>query len=99
MELKTVESAVKNSLINSVPSRKSDFKLYVETLKELGFDVSCLESFFGKYEYSLPSFEAVTRARRLVQATFPELKDKHISRYRRKVKEPEFKEYSKTAVN
>lgn len=98
MKLKTVEGAVKNSLINSVPSRKSDFKLYVETLKELGFDVSYLESFFGKYGYSLPSFEAVTRVRRLVQAQMPELKDVHVSRYRKKVKEPEFKDYSKTKV-
>lgn len=98
MNLKTVESAVKTSLTNDVNSRKSDFKLYVETLKELGFDVSYLESFFSKYEYSLPSFEAVTRARRLVQAQIPELKDVHVSRYRKKVKEPEFKDYSKTKV-
>lgn len=99
MDLKTVESAVKTSLINSTDSRKSDFKLYIETLKELGFNAGCLESFFDRYSYSLPSFEAVTRARRLVQAQMPELKDVHISRYRKKVKEPEFKEYSKTKIN
>lgn len=99
MDLKTVESAVKTSLINSTDSRKSDFKLYMETLKELGFNVGCLESFFDRYSYSLPSFEAVTRARRLVQAQMPELKDVHISRYRKKVKEPEFKDYSKTKIN
>jgi hypothetical protein len=99
MNLKTVESAVKTSLINDVNSRKSDFKLYVETLKELGFNVGCLENFFDTYSYSLPSFEAVTRARRLVQAQMPELKDVHVSKYRKKIKEPEFKEYSKTKIN
>ena len=71
----------------------------METLKKLGYNVGCLESFFDKYSYNLPSFEAVTRSRRLVQATFPELKDEHISKFRRKVKEPEFREYSKTKVN
>lgn len=99
MELKTIESAVKQSLTDCENARKSDFKLYVETLKNLGYNVDCLESFFDKYSYNLPSFEAVTRSRRLVQATFPELKDEHISKFRRKVKEPEFREYSKTKAN
>lgn len=98
MKLKTVEKAVKYSLENSEEARKNDFVLYVDTLRNMGFDVSYLEQFFKQNGMMIPSFESVTRCRRLVQSQIPELKDKHIDNYRRKVKEPEYREFSKTKV-
>lgn len=77
---------------------KSDFILYSETLKNLGFNVAYLERFFNLYKFELPSFESVSRCRRLIQSEIPELSDTHISKYRKTVKEPEYREYSKTNV-
>ena len=99
MELKSIEKAVTTCLMKNEETRKSDFTLYIQALKELGFDVECLEKFFRAHKYNLPSFEAVTRVRRKVQSAFPELKDKHVSKYRNEVKEPEFRQYSRTKIS
>lgn len=98
MDLKTIEKAAEQSLIEDRLSRKSDFKLYTQTLKNLGYNVKVLEDFFNKNAYVLPSFESVTRVRRKIQEYRPELRDAHVSQYRKKIKEPEFIEYSKTDV-
>lgn len=99
MELKSIEKVVTTCLIKNEETRKSDFTLYIQTLKELGFDTECIEKFFRAHGYNLPSFAAVTRARRKVQSAFPELKDKHVSKYRKEIKEPEYKQYSRTKIS
>lgn len=98
MKLKTVEQAVKYSLENNANTRVNDFVLYIDALRNMGYDVTYLEKFFNENGTRVPSFESVTRCRRLVQSQRPELKDKHVSAYRTKVKEPEYKEYSKSKV-
>lgn len=98
MELKTIERAVLQSLENDVEARKSDFKLYIDVLEYFGINAEPFKKLVRDNGGNLPSLESVPRCRRKIQEERPDLKDTRISTFRRKVREPDYREYSRTMI-
>lgn len=96
MELKTIEDVVTDCLKTNVESQKNDFILYADVLDKLGIDSTYFRKFINGNMGRIPSFESVTRCRRKAQEKNNDLKDAHISLFRKNVKEPEYVEYSRS---
>lgn len=90
-----LETLVHEVLTKYPSTRDDDFILVLETYKELcpplikfSFDVILREH----KEYCLPSFESITRARRKVQAMYPEL-ESYKTKLKRRSLEMEYRDY------
>lgn len=90
-DLYKVADIVKDILQENEQARNSDKLLYFEVCKRLNAWV--LDERLGDFlltfsDYNLPQFESVGRARRKIQAQFPELrpiKDVEVGRYERSI--------------
>lgn len=91
--LKRLESIVRAELTENEAARKSDTALLMGCFERMGIDTS--RSFAElAADGSLRQMESITRARRKVQADFPELKDGTVTELRA-AREEEFREYAK----
>lgn len=105
MKLKNLESMVLKILQRYEATRSDDFVLIyavyreIAIHKEICFNMPLTDSFcdmmMNHKKYGFPSFESVTRTRRKIFETHPELKPKKITKERKKAEE-EYKEYSKS---
>lgn len=105
MKLKNLESMVLKILQKYEATRSDDFVLIyavyreIAIHKEICFNMPLTDSFcdmmMNHKKYGFPSFESVTRTRRKIFETHPELKPKKITKERKKAEE-EYKEYSKS---
>lgn len=105
MKLKNLESMVLKILQRYEETRSDDFVLIyavyreIAIHKEICFNMPLTDSFcdmmMNHKKYGFPSFESVTRTRRKIFETHPELKPKKITKERKKAEE-EYKEYSKS---
>lgn len=105
MKLKNLESMVLKILQRYEATRSDDFVLIyavyreIAIHKEICFNMPLTDSFrdmmMNHKKYGFPSFESVTRTRRKIFETYPELKPKKITKERKKAEE-EYKEYSKS---
>lgn len=105
MKLKNLESMVLKILQKYEATRSDDFVLIyavyreIAVHKEICFNMPLTDSFcdmmMNHKKYGFPSFESVTRTRRKIFETHPELKPKKITKERKKAEE-EYKEYSKS---
>ena len=102
-ELQTIQDIVKNILIKNEKARNSDSFLYLEVLKVLGnqkgIDVASLSVplFLTDYQGAVfPPFESVGRARRKMQAEFPELSGNEFVKKHRKKNEQIYKTFALT---
>lgn len=105
MKHKNLESMVLKTMQRYEATRSDDFVLiyvvYRENAihKEICFNMPLTDSFcnmmMNHKKYGFPSFESVTRTRRKIFETHPELKPKKITKERKKAEE-EYKEYSKS---
>lgn len=101
MTVKNVSALVKNLLINEPDTRNSDITLYrraIETVaQERGVDlnrvpVTVFLTYSGSEGY--PTFETVSRTRRKIRRTYPELCGVAEVEYGRMERETEFKNYA-----
>lgn len=105
MKLKNLESMVLKIMQRYEATRSDDFVLIyvvyreIAIHKEICFNMPLTDSFcnmmMNHKKYGFPSFESVTRTRRKIFETYPELKPKKITKERKKAEE-EYKEYSKS---
>lgn len=105
MKLKNLESMVLKIMQRYEATRSDDFVLIYAVYREIAihneicFNMPLTDSFcdmmMNHKKYGFPSFESVTRARRKIFETHPELKPKKITKERKKAEE-EYKEYSKS---
>lgn len=105
MKLKNLESMVLKILQRYEATRSDDFVLIyavyreIAIHKEICFNMPLTDSFcdmmMNHKKYGFPTFESVTRTRRKIFETHPELKPKKITKERKKAEE-EYKEYSKS---
>lgn len=105
MKLKNLESMVLKILQRYEATRSDDFVLIyavyreIAIHKEICFNMPLTDSFcdmmMNHKKYGFPSFESVTRTRRKIFETHPELKPIKITKERKKAEE-EYKEYSKS---
>lgn len=105
MKLKNLESMVLKILQRYEATRSDDFVLIYAVYREIAihmeicFNMPLTDSFcdmmMNHKKYGFPSFESVTRTRRKIFETHPELKPKKITKERKKAEE-EYKEYSKS---
>ena len=105
MKLKNLESMVLEIMQRYEATRSDDFVLIyavyreIAVSKEIVFNIAITDSFsdmmMNHKKYGFPSFESVTRTRRKIFETHPELKPKKITKERKK-EEEEYKEYSKS---
>lgn len=100
-DLRTTADIVKKVLQNYPASRNSDDMLYVFVCKET--NPKCIEKSFidvllARKEYGIPAFETVRRTRQKVQAECPELAAAERIKTARAEKEPEFREFARSAI-
>lgn len=105
MKLKNLESMVLKIMQRYEATRSDDFVLIyavyreIAIHKEICFNMPLTDSFcdmmMNHKKYGFPSFESVTRTRRKIFETHPELKPTKITKERKKAEE-EYKEYSKS---
>lgn len=105
MKLKNLESMVLKIMQRYEATRSDDFVLIyvvyreIAIHKEICFNMPLTDSFcdmmMNHKKYGFPSFESITRTRRKIFETHPELKPKKITKERKKAEE-EYKEYSKS---
>ena len=80
-------------------TRSDDFVLVYAVYREINFNVATIDRFsevmLNHKKYGFPSFGSVTRARRKIFETHPELKPTETTKRRKKAEE-EYKEYSKS---
>lgn len=90
-----VENIVLRALEEHPETRKDNFILYIDVLKNF-VDIrhSLLYVFENHVELGIPSLESITRCRRKLQEKHPELRNAQAVEIR-KDKEKEFIEYSK----
>lgn len=91
----TLENVVYTVLSRSKESRKDDFILVLEVIREYCpplIDMKIKDILMEHKELGLPSFESITRARRKVQKEYPELIDYDTKKRREQLKK-EFKNY------
>ena len=95
--LKKVESAVKAVLIAHPDARDDDFILINRVYQRFKFDVG--STYFDTVmsnakKYRLPSFESITRARRKLQAEYPELRASQQEQAIRRYEQETFRDYA-----
>lgn len=99
MEFKNTTNLVKDILVKNKKARNSDTILYLKVMERL--NPPALTMPFGMVlrnleELGLPCYDTVTRARRKIQAEFPELQgDERVRDYRAELEE-EYRKYSKS---
>lgn len=96
MKLLTTEKRVESAMLVYPDTRANDFELVFRVYEQIKPDVAYTN--FGKlmrksWEYGLPSFESITRARRKILAKYPELRDEKATEIRLK-EQKEYLEYS-----
>lgn len=97
--LATMHDIVKDLLKNDPKTRNSDDLLYIAVCKKLNPEVEhwlFCDAFKYKKELGLPSFESISRCRRKIQETFPELSAKDDVQNQRTLNEEIFKEYARS---
>lgn len=86
MNLYKIEDVVKKVLIEYPGCRSDDFKLIYAVYREIDFTHTTRELFcelmLNHKAYNLPAFESITRARRKIQRTNPELSNKKVQEER-----------------
>lgn len=105
MKRKNLENMVLKILQKYELTRSDDFVLIYAVYREIAvhteivFNIAITDSFsdmmLNHKKYGFPSFESVTRARRKIFETHPELKPTETTKRRKKAEE-EYKEYSKS---
>lgn len=90
-----IESLVRKILIENSKTRDDDFELIAEYYYQLcpeiaNMNFSCV--FLGHKELGLVSFKSIERARRNVQAMYPELASTKVKLKRKQLQE-EYREY------
>jgi hypothetical protein len=100
-ELNTIADMVKDILINDEKARNSDDYLYHQVCASINSDVLALP--FGHVltnlnTYNVPCFESVNRARRKVQAQFPDLKAVKEVQQGRLENEIQYEEFARSEV-
>lgn len=99
MEFKSTTKLVKDILVNYKTARNSDTVLYLKVMERL--NPPTVKMPFGMVlknleDLGLPCYDTVTRARRKIQAEFPELQgDERVKDYRAELEE-EYRKYSKS---
>lgn len=95
MKIFDLESKVIGILKENKSCRCNDQLLYIELLNVINPKavINFRDAFINREKYDIPPFSSVSRARRKVQAMYPELKDEKISKLREK-KEMEYMEYA-----
>lgn len=101
MTIYKTHEVVKEILTTHPQTRNSDNYLYVEVCRKINPD--CLVRSFGDVltrvsEYNLPCFETVTRARRKIQATYPELAAISEVEAIRILNEEEYRNYARKVI-
>lgn len=105
--MNNISNMVKKVLIEIPETRDDDNLLWLEALRESlkdrksGYAMADLTLAYvlkSIHKLGLPSFETVSRARRKLQAKYPELRGSENVRRERAKKEKTFKEYSKNGV-
>lgn len=92
-KLKYLQSRVMGVLTDYPETRSDDFLLMEKVLNEyIDTNMSLRTIFHHHIELGIPSFESITRARRIVQEQNPELVDSN-AKCRRKKEEREFKQF------
>lgn len=98
-----ITKLVKEILENSKPSRNSDTYLYLQVIYKIGLikgiDVNAMpvtEFLLKRNELGFPCYESVSRARRKLQADFPELCGNETVEAQRVVNERIFRDYAKS---
>lgn len=90
--LLNIEKCVKEELENNYSARTNDYDLILGVVKRFGIDVNIPFRQIVKRK-DLPSFKSIMRARRKVQAEYPELKDAQTTQARQE-KQEIYKKYS-----
>lgn len=94
---------VKTILTEKPETRDDDYLLWAETILETIrkreypyiYDLTLLYTLKHIHKMGLPPFQSVSRARRKLQAKYPELRGSDRARRGRAKKEKTFKEYAK----
>lgn len=95
--LKKVESVVKAVLTSHPDARDDDFILINRAYAHFKFDVGStyFDDIMTKHKaYHLPSFESITRARRKLQAEYPELRASRQAQAVREQEQQSFRDYA-----
>lgn len=91
----SLENIVYTVLLKNKQTRKDDFILVLEVIREYCpslIEMKIKDIMLEHKELGLPSFESITRARRKVQKGHPELIDKDAKKIRKELQK-EYKNY------
>ncbi len=91
----SLENIVYTVLLKNKQTRKDDFILVLEVIREYCpslIEMKIKDIMLEHKELGLPSFESITRARRKVQKEHPELIDKDAKKIRKELQK-EYKNY------
>ena len=95
--LRKLESTVKAVLMAHPSARDDDFILINRVYAHYKFDAGSTyfdELMTSHKKYNLPSFESITRARRKLQAEYPELRASQATQAIRKYEQESFRDYA-----
>jgi len=99
MDFKNTTNLVKDILIKNPLTRDSDPHLYIEVMMRLNPNATKMPFAMvlrNLTDLGLPLYDTVTRARRKVQAEYPELQGtERVKKFRAELEE-EYKEYSRS---
>lgn len=95
-ELKRVTPMVKEILIKSVKARNSDAYLYCKVIEKVSKGASDRPFKEVIADTELPKYDTVTRARRKIQNSHPELVGSERVRYYRWANEETFRKYARS---
>lgn len=106
-KLLKITELVKGVLEEYPETRNDDNLLWLEALRETAYKRDCvyvldlgLSSLMHNIRaLNLPTFESVSRARRKLQAKYPELRGTERAQRRRAEKEIIYKEYAKNGIS
>lgn len=92
--IKKVQKLVHNALVDNPVTRTDDFLLVLEVLRNFVTTEMSLETVLEHHiELGVPSFESISRARRKLQAKYPELVNETAAQIRAQ-EEKEFRAYA-----
>ena len=102
MNVQNTAKLVKSILENNPAARNSDYTLWLEVLREYTAFYGCsallkswtVEDFLSRSHTLVPCFESVSRARRKIQAEYPELKGTRKVQEARAELEEEYREFA-----
>jgi len=93
-KIKNVQPLVYAALVDNPNTRKDDFLLIYEVLKNFVTTEMSIETVLKHHvELGIPSFASIIRIRRMLQAKYPELVD-IVAQAVREQEEKEFKAYA-----